>query len=108
MTLLTTIGAFEDHQDIGPVRVAGDASFDGERYTVTGSGYNMWFDRDEFHFLWKRVEGDIALEATVEFAAAGVDPHRKACLVIRQALEPDAAYADFALHGDGLTSLQYR
>jgi Tol biopolymer transport system component len=108
MTLLTTIGAFEDHLDIGPVRVPGDASFDGERYTVSGSGYNMWFDRDEFHFLWRRVEGDIALEAVVEFPALGVDAHRKACLVIRQDLEPDSVYADFALHGDGLASLQYR
>src|SRR6185437_5172039 len=108
MTLLTTIGAFEDHLDVGPVRVPGDASFDGERYTVSGSGYNMWFDRDEFHFLWRRVEGDIALEAVVEFPALGVDAHRKACLVIRQDLEPDSVYADFALHGDGLASLQYR
>ncbi len=34
--------------------------------------------------------------------------HRKAALMIRQSLEPDAAYADVALHGDGLTSLQFR
>jgi Tol biopolymer transport system component len=28
--------------------------------------------------------------------------------MIRQSLDPDSAYADAALHGDGLTSLQYR
>jgi TolB protein len=28
--------------------------------------------------------------------------------MIRQGLEPDAPYADVALHGDGLTSLQFR
>ena len=108
MTLATTVGLFDDHTDIGPVRVPGGASFDGERYTVSGSGYNMWFDRDEFHFLWKRVEGDVALEAVIDFPEMGVDPHRKACLVVRQSLEPDSAYADIAVHGDGLTSLQYR
>ena len=36
------------------------------------------------------------------------DPHRKACLVIRQSLDSDAPYADAATHGDGLTSLQWR
>src|SRR5262249_16816424 len=39
---------------------------------------------------------------------AGGNAHRKACLMVRQALDPDSAYADAALHGDGLTSLQYR
>jgi hypothetical protein len=34
--------------------------------------------------------------------------HRKAALMIRQSLDPGAAYADVALHGDGLTSLQSR
>jgi len=29
-------------------------------------------------------------------------------LMIRQSLEPDAAYVDIAVHGDGLTSMQYR
>ena len=28
--------------------------------------------------------------------------------MIRQSLDPDSAYADAALHGDGLTSLQFR
>ena len=28
--------------------------------------------------------------------------------MVRQSLEPDSAYADAAVHGDGLTSLQYR
>src|SRR5262249_53102647 len=34
--------------------------------------------------------------------------HRKACLMIRQGLDADAAYVDVAVHGDGLTSLQFR
>ena len=35
-------------------------------------------------------------------------PHRKAVLMIRQSLDADSPYADVALHGEGLTSLQYR
>jgi len=37
-----------------------------------------------------------------------MDPHRKACLMIRQSLDADSAYVDVAVHGDGLTSLQFR
>jgi TolB protein len=44
----------------------------------------------------------------VKFVGEGKVAHRKACLVIRQSLDPNSAYADIAIHGDGLTSLQYR
>ena len=68
----------------------------------------MWFTNDAFHFVWKKVSGDVALAADIVFKGQGIDPHRKACLLIRQSLDADSAYADAALHGDGLTSLQYR
>jgi len=106
----TGIGIFDGHDDIGAVRHAGDAVYDDAvgAYTVSGSGVNMWFREDEFHYVWKEVSGDVALTADIRFVGAGHDPHRKACLVIRQRLDADAAYADAALHGDGLTSLQFR
>lgn len=68
----------------------------------------MWFTNDAFHFVWKKVSGDVSLAAEIAFVGEGGDPHRKACLLVRQDLEPDSAYADAAVHGDGLTSLQYR
>ena len=68
----------------------------------------MWRTEDAFHYVWKEVRGDVALTADIAFPASGKDPHRKACLVIRQSLDAGAAYADAALHGDGLTSLQFR
>jgi Tol biopolymer transport system component len=37
-----------------------------------------------------------------------VNEHRKAVLMVRQSLDPNSAYADVALHGSGLTSLQFR
>ena len=56
----------------------------------------------------RRLRGDLALAADVAFVGAGTEPHRKACLMIRQSLDADSAYVDAALHGDGLTSLQFR
>jgi TolB protein len=68
----------------------------------------MWSTRDAFQYVWKKAAGDLALAADVSFVGSGRDAHRKACLVIRQSLEADSAYVDVALHGDGLTSLQFR
>jgi hypothetical protein len=104
------IGIFEDHQDVGAVLHSGSATFDAAKgvYTVSGSGENMWSTADSFHYVWRRASGDLSLTADVSFPDTGVDPHRKACLVVRQSLDADAAYVDVALHGDGLTSLQFR
>src|SRR5687767_9332146 len=104
------IGIFEQHTDVGGPKRAGSAEFNSTQrsYVVTGGGKNMWFTNDALHFVWKKVSGDVALAADIAFPAQGIDPHRKACLLIRQNLETDSAYADAALHGDGLTSLQYR
>jgi WD40 repeat protein len=105
-----TLGNFENQSDIGATRHAGSAAFDASRraYTVAGGGENMWFTNDAFHFVWKQVSGDVTLAADISFMGTGGNAHRKACLLARQSLEPDSAYADAALHGDGLTSLQYR
>ena len=104
------IGIFEGASDVGTLSRPGVAKFDaGEnRYTISAGGSNMWFSTDAFHFVWKKVSGDVSLAADIEVPVSSGDPHRKGVLIIRQSLEADAAYADAALHGDGLTSLQYR
>ena len=104
------VGMFDGHGDVGTVVQPGAVEVDpaGRAYTVSGSGENMWGTKDAFHYAWKPASGDLAISADVAFVGAGVDPHRKACLVIRQDLTPDSAYVDVALHGDGLTSLQFR
>jgi Tol biopolymer transport system component len=102
------LGIFEGQCDIGTVLHPGSAHLDAGGYVVTGSGENMWFRTDAFHYVWKKMSGDVALEAGINFPQEGKNPHRKACLVIRQSLDADSAYADIAVHGVGLTSLQYR
>jgi hypothetical protein len=97
-----------DHADVGHPQHTGAASLESSTYRISGGGANMWGAQDSFHFVWKKVAGDMTLAADIGFAGEGGNPHRKACLLIRQSLDGDAAYADAALHGDGLTSLQYR
>ncbi len=104
------IGIFEAHRDVGVNPKKGSITFDSAsgEYHVTGGGANMWEKVDAFQFAWKRLSGDIDVTADVHFLGTGKEEHRKAVLVIRQSLDADASYADVALHGDGLTSLQYR
>ena len=106
----SAVGIFEGHQDIGTVLHAGSTEYDARHgaYTLTGSGENMWFAADAFQFAWQKVSGDMNLTATIEFIGKGGNEHRKAVLMIRHSLDADSAYADIAVHGSGLTSLQYR
>ena len=103
------LGPFEASTDVGVTPKKGQVEFDGtSEYKVTGGGDNMWAATDAFHYVWKKASGDMALTADVRLIGTGAVAHRKAALMIRQSLDPDSAYADVALHGDGLTSLQYR
>ena len=104
------LGVFEDNGDIGTVLHAGSAKFDAAKgvYNITGSGENMWFGEDDFHFAWKKLSGDVAISADIAFVGEKGNNHRKAVLMIRQSLDGNSAGVDVARHGDGLTSLQFR
>ena len=105
-----TIGGFDAAGDVGSPKIAGSAAYNplSEDYTLTASGVNMWGTRDEFQFVRKTLTGDFILQTRIQFAGKGVDPHRKAGLMIRATLDADAPYVDAMIHGDGLTSLQFR
>jgi hypothetical protein len=108
----SAMGLFTDHGDVGKPGKPGSAQFDGARgaYTITGGGDNMWASNDSFHYVWKQVSGDISLAANIRWISTNGTPnvHRKACLVIRQSLDADSPYVDVAVHGNGLSSLQFR
>jgi Tol biopolymer transport system component len=104
------VGQFESHEDVGAVATPGSAVYDAQKqsYTITASGANMWTDKDEFHYAWKRMKGNFILRARAEFIGKGADPHRKIGWIIRPNLETDAPHVNASLHGDGLTSFQFR
>ncbi|MBB6145219.1 WD40 repeat protein [Silvibacterium bohemicum] len=106
------LGIFEGQSDVGSVKPAGTLHFDPARetYRITAAGANIWSTIDAFHFVWKKVSGDVSLSADITFpeSSAASNPHRKAVLLFRQGLDADGVYADAAQHGSGLTALQYR
>ena len=104
------LGAFDGHGDVGTPKISGTARYNAvsQEYALSAGGTNMWAERDEFHFAWKRMTGDFILQARVEWLGKGVDPHRKAGWIVRPNQDADAPYVDGMVHGSGLTSLQYR
>jgi hypothetical protein len=109
-TFKIPIGMFDGQSDIGSAVVPGSAAFDpsNQQYTITSAGYNVWYSRDEFRFLWKKMSGDISLAADVSFPNPNGYNDRKVLLVIRQSLDDDAKEAMAAEHGTGMVHLAQR
>jgi TolB protein len=106
------VGIFQNHEDIGNPRLAGSSSYDEptQSYYIKGSGYNIWFNRDEFQFLYKKISGDFVLTANFEFMGdtAGAVGHRKIGWMIRESTDEAAASMNACKHIDGLVVLQWR
>ena len=51
-----------------------------------------------FHYVWKKVSGDVSISADIAFATKGGEEHKKAMVMFRQSLDADSAYADLAAH----------
>jgi TolB protein len=106
----TALGIFDGHSDVGRVKHPGTVKYDAQtqQYTISGSGTNIWFGHDEFHFVWKRMKGDFLLRTRAAFVGKGVELHRKWGWMVRTSLDSNSKHINAVVHGDGLTSLQYR
>ncbi len=119
-TFDTPIGIFDGQSDVGSAVTPGSASYDAatKQYTVNSAGYNVWYTRDEFRYLWKKMPGkkiagkkmlgDVSLAADVMFPDPTGYDDRKAVLAIRQSLDDDSKEVFVALHGGGMIQLAQR
>jgi TolB protein len=106
----TQTGIFQYSSDIGSPALKGSGYYDqiNQEYSLKGGGYNIWFERDEFYYLYNKIKGDFIITANFEFPGEGKNPHRKTGLMIRESVDGNAAHISTTLHGDGLTVLQWR
>ena len=104
------LGLFDAQTSVGNPLKKGYATYDSktQEYLVYGGGENMWFDKDEFHFLHKKMKGNFILRLRGKLLGGGEDLHRKFGWMIRSSLDANSAHVNAVVHGDGLTSLQFR
>jgi TolB protein len=104
------LGEFDAAADVGEPKLSGKSIYDAasQQFTLTAGGFNMWFKRDEMQFVHKKLKGDFIVRANVQFVGKGTDPHRKLGWIARSSLQAGAKQVSATIHGDGLTSLQYR
>ena len=103
-------GIFENQINIGNPKNKGTINYnpDNQEYTITGSGINIWGGTDQFQYVYKSIQGNFIVRAHVKFIDEGVDPHRKIGWMVRNNLSTNSPEVHASIHGDGLTSLQYR
>lgn len=94
---LSDLGIFQGNEDIGGPAAAGNVLFDGETWTVVGSGADIWDSADHFHFLWTRVEGDFVFSVDDPYIGPfGSTPSsndwQKMGIMARQDLSAGSAY----------------
>ena len=104
------IGIFDKAADIGRPKKGGSSTYDDstQTYYMRGSGYNIWFNRDEFQYLYKKIAGNFIVTGNFEFEGGTGDAHRKTGWMIRESADEAAASVNAVVHGDGLTVLQWR
>ena len=103
-------GVFDWSGGIGGMKLIGRVIYDAstQTYTLSGGGINVWGSLDQHFFAWNKVTGNFSLTTKVAFEGRGVNAHRKVGIMVRDALTGDSRCVHVDLHGDGLTSLQYR
>ncbi|MCW3107581.1 MAG: biopolymer transporter TolR, partial [Segetibacter sp.] len=57
------LGIFDGQADIGTNVKPGSGTYIPQtgQYVISGAGYNIWFDHDEFHYVYKKIKGDFIL-----------------------------------------------
>jgi fibronectin type 3 domain-containing protein len=94
-------------RDIGPVGIAGGASYSYGVFTATGSGADIWSTNDAFRFVYVTVTGNCTMIARIT-SVQNVDAWSKAGVMIRESLISGADNAFIAVTpGNGVT-WQYR
>ena len=109
-TQKNSLGVFTHAADIGKPKNEGSSTYDPatKTYLMKGSGYNIWFNRDEFQYLYNKLTGDFTLTANFQLLGDTGNAHRKTGWMIRESEDAAAVSINAVQHGDGLVVMQWR
>jgi len=96
-------------KDIGSVGKVGGASYDSsyKKFTVIGSGVDIWNYADEFRYMYQAASGDCSIIARVA-SVGNTDPWAKAGIMIRESLSSGAEHASVFVTPANGVAFQYR
>jgi Tol biopolymer transport system component len=109
-TAESDLGDFTNQSDVGDPGQPSFAVYDPatQSYQLSGAGRNIWAEADDFNFVWRKISGNFIIQTRARLIGNGTEAHRKMGLMIRSGLDTGSAMISTAVHGDGLTSLQFR
>ena len=79
------------NRDVGAVGAAGSSAFSAGRFTIRGSGADIWNNADEFQFAYRAIEGNGEITARVD-SVQNLDRWVKAGVMIRESVRPGARH----------------
>lgn len=94
-------------RDIGGVATSGSAAFASGRWTVTGSGADIWNSTDEFQSVHQPITGDCDLIAKV-VSQTVTNPWAKAGVMLRDGHGSGAKHAMMVVTGSNGSAFQRR
>ena len=94
-------------EDVGAVGAVGSFNLSGSRFTVQGSGSDIWNSADEFRYVFQALKGDCSITARV-LNLQNTASWAKAGLMIRETLDPASKYVINFLSPVNGTALQQR
>jgi outer membrane protein assembly factor BamB len=93
--------------DIGFPKNQGSQSLSGGAWTILGSGADIWFNFDQFRFVWQPLAADGVISARIT-AQSNTDPWAKTGMMLRQSTDPGSPfYALYVTPANGMT-VQFR
>jgi regulation of enolase protein 1 (concanavalin A-like superfamily) len=78
--------------DIGAPSARGHAAHSGGTLRVSGAGADIWGGRDQFHYVYRRVTGDVDIRVRLA-SIENVHSWSKAGVMIRETLSDDSRHA---------------
>lgn len=96
-------------QDIGSPTKAGSANYNAStgQFTVSGAGTDIWGTSDQFHYVYRTLQGDGKIIAQVE-GITDTHDFAKSGVMIRESLAANAKHVDIAKVPSGQYTFQYR
>lgn len=85
-----------DRHDIGKVTVPGTSDFDGDVFRMEGTGMGMDSARDDFHFLYQRLQGDGVI--TARFLPEPNSQLSEMGVTMRESMADDAPFVALLLY----------